>query len=284
MIDIQKPIPNYLKQKDNLTKLVIFTAAFAVVFINIYSPFGISVWFKVTQWQLFFYSSLVILTGILIIVISRLLMIVYYKNKDLSYVQYALWILGEILFMALFYALFQKIILHDSNFIIDLLKVSIQNTALVLLLPYCLFWLYFSWYDNKTQLELLKGQTLPDNSQNMVAFYDEKNVLRLSLKMENLLYIEASDNYVNINYINKEKVTRFLLRNSLKSMELLFKGTEVIRSHRSYMVNFKKVKIIRKDKDGLKLEFDLPQTLDLPVSKTYSENIMGLFMNYSAAN
>jgi DNA-binding LytR/AlgR family response regulator len=64
-------------------------------------------------------------------------------------------------------------------------------------------------------------------------------------------------------------------------MEEKFSGTEIIRCHRSYMVNFEKVKVIKKDKDGLKLELDNPSVTDIPVSKTYVDNVMQTFSKYS---
>jgi DNA-binding LytR/AlgR family response regulator len=106
-------------------------------------------------------------------------------------------------------------------------------------------------------------------------------VLRFSVKMENLLYLEASDNYVSIYYLNKEKVSRFMLRNTLKTLEEDLKGTEMVRCHRSYMVNYEKVKIIRREKDGVRLELDLPSAIDLPVTKTYMENVMKAFSHFS---
>ena len=96
-----------------------------------------------------------------------------------------------------------------------------------------------------------------------------KGYLKFSIKKENLLYLESAENYVNICYLNKGKVSKYLLRDTLKKIEESFSGTEIIRCHRSYMVNFEKVKVIRKDRDGLKLEFDNPSVTDIPVSKTY---------------
>ena len=40
MPDFQKPIAPYLIEKKNIVNLILFTALFALVFINIYSPFG----------------------------------------------------------------------------------------------------------------------------------------------------------------------------------------------------------------------------------------------------
>jgi hypothetical protein len=280
-MDIQKEVPNYIVEKGNIIRLIIFTASFALVFINLYSPFGVKYWFTVTRWGLLLYSSLVILTGVLVVVISRILMYKLCKKKNISHFIYFIWVLGEVFFMALFYALFEKIILKDTRDFIDILKVSIQNTALILLLPYSALWLYFSWRDKKQQLDqLIQGHPISDNSKDMIPFHDEKGILRFSMKMENLLYLEASDNYVNVYYLNKEKPGRFLLRNSLKNMEEVLKGTEVIRCHRSYMVNFEKIRIVRKEKDGLKLEFDSPLIIDIPVSKSFVDNVMSTFSKF----
>jgi hypothetical protein len=283
MFDLKEQIPAYLTLKRNIVRLILLTAAFALVFINIYAPFGVESWFNVTRWQLFAYSSLIILTGVLVVVISRVWMYYYAKKHCISYWLYFAWIFAEVASMALFYSLFELLFLKDSRFLPDLLKISLQNTALVLLLPYSVLWLYFSWEEKNERLAEIaqSGQPQADNSKNMFTFLDEKGVLRFSLKLENLLYLEASDNYVNIYYLNKEKISRFLLRNTLKRLEETFKGSEIIRCHRSYMVNCEKVKIIRKDKDGLKLELDVPSANDLPVSKTYIENVMNSFSRFS---
>jgi hypothetical protein len=282
-MDFQKPVPLYFVDKGNIMRLIFFTAAFALVFINFYNPFGVEKWNTVTKWGMLLYSSLVILTGVLVVVVSRILMFYYCKKNILVYWQYFIWILGEVFFMALFYAIFQKYSLKDTRDFDGILKVSVQNTALVLLLPYSALWLFFSWREKKQQLDLLTQGVQPastDSTKNMIPFQDEKGVLRFSVKNENLLYLEAADNYVNVYYLNKEKVNSFMLRNSLKNMEELFKGSEIIRCHRSYMVNFDKIKVIRKDKDGLKLEFDLSQILDIPVSKSYAENVMDTFSKF----
>ncbi len=282
MFDIQKTIPEYLTEKGNIIRLIFFTAAFALIFINIYSPFGVKFWFSITQWELLAYSSLVTLTGVLVVVVSRVIMYYVSKHSDILYWQYFLWVFAEVVSMALFYALYEKLVIKEKSFFLDLVKISAQNTALVLLIPYSTMWLFFSWREKKIQLELLShGQQIADSSKNMVPFHDEKGILRISIKMENLLFLEASDNYVNIHYLNKEKISRFMLRNSLKRLEEELRNTELIRCHRSYMVNFEKIKIIRKEKDGLVLEFDLPLATNIPVSKTYVENVMATFTRFS---
>jgi hypothetical protein len=281
MVDFQKPIPSYLTEKQNIIRLIFFTSLFALVFINIYSPFGADKWYNVTQLQFFTFSSLIILTGVLVVVISRVIMFHLAKRRPILVWQYLMWILAEVLSMAGAYAGFEKFLLKDARPFLDLVRISSRNTALVLLLPYSVLWLYFSWRDKKEQIErLADAQTLPPSSRNMIPFYDDKGILKFSVKKENLLYLESAENYVSICYINKDKVSKYLLRDTLKKIEETFSGTEIIRCHRSYMVNFEKVKVIRRDKDGLMLGFDNPLVTDIPVSKTYVNPVMETFSRF----
>jgi DNA-binding LytR/AlgR family response regulator len=207
------------------------------------------------------------------------------KRHTINLGQFLFWIFGEILAMAMFYAIFEKFLLKDSREFIDLVKNSSWNTALVLLFPYSILWLYFSWQDKKEQIErLADSQTIPDSSREMIPFYDDKGVLKFSIKKENLFYIESAENYVSICYLNKGKISKYLLRDTLKKMEEIFSGSEIIRCHRSYMVNFEKVKVISRDKDGLKLEFDNQAVNDIPVSKTYVNSVMLTFSKFCQTN
>lgn len=281
MFDFQKPIPSYLNQKQNITRLVLFTSLFALVFINAYSPFGADKWYNLTRLEFFTYSSLTILVGVLVVVVSRIIMYHVSKKLPIYLWQYLAWIGAEILSMALAYALFEKFFLKDARLFSDLIKVSSRNTALVLLLPYSISWLYFSWRDKKEQIERLAD--LPpysENIRNMIPFYDDKGILKFSIKKENLLYLESAENYVNICYLNKGKVSKYLLRDTLKKIEENFSGSEIVRCHRSFIVNFEKVRVIRKDKDGLRLEFDNPSVTDIPVSKTYVNAVIQTFSKY----
>ena len=277
MFDLQKPIPAYLLDKRNITRLILFTAAFALVFINVYAPFGVDVWFNVTRWTLLIYSSIITLTGVLVVVVSRIIMYHTRHRFKVRLWQYLVWVMAEVFFMGLFYTLYQKLILDDPRFFPDLLVVSVQNTALVLLLPYSVMWLYFSWVENKKKLELIKTGLTLEPPKGMIHFNDERGTLRISLKAEHLLYLEAADNYVYIHYLDNGRPERQLLRNNLKKLSEELVLSSLVRCHRSYMVNSEMVKLIRRSKDGLLLELDLPDMLTLPVSKTFVDNVMHAF-------
>lgn len=275
--------PDYLYEKNNIVRLILFTAVFALGFINLYHPFGFFESFEVTPSVFFVYSSLITLTGVLVVVISRIIMYYYCKKKTLSLFYYGLWVLVEILAMSSFFVLFEKLALNDLRSIEELMKISVLNTSLVLLLPYTILWLYFAWADKKKKLEQIDQEdNVPlKTKKGMLSFHDEKGELKLSVQSDQLLYLESADNYVKIHYLNKGKIAHFMLRNSLKNLDDSLANTPMIRCHRSYVVNFDKVKVLRKEKDGIYLALDEENIPDIPVSKTYTERVMAKFALYS---
>jgi hypothetical protein len=280
-------IPAYLYEKSNVVRLILLTATFALLFINIFQPFGSRGWYPhISDFKYFFFSSLIILTGMLVVVVSRLIMLAYTKKNDLYLWQYLIWILVEIVAMSLFYTLFSKYIPKEglNRDILEIFRQSTINTSLVLLLPYAILWLYFSWRDKNNLLEkLAKAEPgVEVAKKNLVAFPDEKGELKISIMLENLLYVDSADNYATIHYLNKSKLSHYLIRNSLKWMEEnLTKDSPLVRCHRSYIVNLDKVKVLRKTKEGILLELDTDSTPDIPVSKTYYERVMSKFSKYT---
>lgn len=277
-------IPEYLHDKSNLIKLVLYTALFALIFINIYQPFDSKDWFEVSEFMYFVFSSLIILTGMLVVAVSRLIMFYRGKRGSIFVWQYACWILAEIVSMALFYTLFEKIILHDARPFREMMKESSINTALVLLLPYTTLWLYFTLRDRNKKLEQFIQQENPSEPSptSIMNFYDEKKELKLSVRSDQVLWIESADNYIKINYLNKGKIYPFMIRNALKTIEEQFAGSNLLRCNRSTIVNFEKVKVLKKEKDGVFLCYDLENIPDFQVSKTYAGKVMARFSEYPA--
>ena len=279
-------IPAYIYEKGNTVKMIYFTAAFALLFINIFQPFGSRDWYPyISDIKYFFFSSLIILLGMLVVVISRIIMLAYAKKRDINYWTYVMWIAAEIFAMSLFYALFAKFIPKEGvgrDFMV-IFKQSAVNTALILLLSYAILWLYFSWKEKNRLLESLEQEKPIENfGKLLIAFPDEKGELKISVLMESLLYIDSADNYVTIHYNNKSKISHFMIRNSLKWIdENLSKNTPLVRCHRSYMVNLDNVKVLKKTKEGIMLELDSDNAPDIPVSKTYYDRFMQKFSRYS---
>lgn len=282
---MQSYIPTYLTEKKNTIQFLIFTAFFSFVFINIYKPFGADTWQQLSKTRFFLYSGVVVLSGIFALTISRIIMFQTRKKYPLNYVYYFIWLVTEISIISLIYTFLTKFALGENRDFIFILSNTLLYTTLILFLPYSVSWLYFALRDAQKVLnEITNEDTFVDFStekNDIINFTDEKGNLKLSIKQDNILFIESADNYVEIFYLNKGKLSRFVIRTTLKAIEDSFSNNSLVRCHRSYIVNFKKVKVLRKDKDGIFLELEREDIQDIPVSKTYSEKITQLFSRYS---
>jgi len=275
----EKEIPEYFTDRRNIVSFVLFTAIFALVFINIYAPFGVDSWLNVTDFQLFFYSSIVILIGMLVIALSRLLMYLLSRKKSIRYGEYALWIFGEILSMAFVYALIQRFFLQGQKDFMEILRNTVRITAFIILLPYAIYWLYLSFKEKYNLLEKMnitragiienKDDRKNYGTWSMIPFRDEKGILRFSVKQEDLLFLEAADNYVLIHYLDGDKQLKYMIRTTLKRIEQEFPAKKLVRCHRSFMINIDHVRTIRKEKEGLIINFESPVNTTVPISKTY---------------
>lgn len=277
-IDLNYRLPGYFTEKGNIVTTILFTAGFALLFLNIYTPFGVTTWFDVSKPSLFIYASGVILAGVLVVAVSRVIM--YHsvrRGLQLKVWHYLVWVAAEIVSMALFFTLFEIVILDDTRTFPELLGRSVRHTSLTLLLPYIMLWLWFSWHDSKLKLTGIKEQAEGPAQKPMIPLRDEKGVLRMSLKRSDILYIQGSDNYLTVWYQAQNKVTRFMLRNTLRTMEDELKQESIIRCHRSYLVNVEKVKLIRREKEGLVLELDSIPPSIVPVSRTYMNEVLTAF-------
>lgn len=274
-------IPRHINNKKNVITLILGTAVFALFFINIFQPFNSRNWVpKINDFTYFLFSSLIILTAMCVIAISRVVMFYYAKKHDISLVSYLVWILGEILAMSFFFTLFPIFALKVHVDFSALYKQAISYTSLVILFPYSILFLYFELQEKNKIIKMLGNQQAASQSEqanNQMSFCDERGDVRLVVAADSLFYIEASDNYVDIHYLNKGRIVNFLLRNSLKNIEKSFSDRKLLRCHRSYIVNANKVRIIRKTEEGLCIDFDYDGIPNIPISKTYSTRVLEQF-------
>ncbi|MBK8556820.1 MAG: LytTR family transcriptional regulator [Lewinellaceae bacterium] len=95
----------------------------------------------------------------------------------------------------------------------------------------------------------------------------------LELPVSDLLYLSAADNYVLVYHQNGGKLTQTMLRGTLKKMEDALAGfPQMMRCHRTYLVNLNKVEKVSGNAQGFKLHLkDVEPTV--PVSRSLNETI-----------
>ncbi|WP_255297457.1 LytTR family DNA-binding domain-containing protein [Anaerophaga thermohalophila] len=272
----RRQIPDYFVTKKNTILQVVFATLFAYIFINIYRPFGSGEWYNVTWWEFSFYSGLLVIAGMLIVFISRIfLMFLIKKEQPVTIRYYVLMVLGEILFMAAMFAFLQKTVMDDRRNFLYLQYLALHNTALILLIPYVISLLFFAWKAKSISFNNLLQQIR--SSSSFISFHDEKGILRISLKTNDLLYLESSDNYVSIKYLQNNRPKSVLIRNTLKNLEKEFENSFLLRCHRSYMVNVNKASMVKREGNNMKLQIESPDNIFIPVSRGYAPVVKKFF-------
>ena len=280
------PIPSFIYKKSNQVAMVIFVPIFALLFISIYSPFDfnqIDTQGRVLSWLNIQSRELVvqlitlglILIGMAVAAVSRWIMGVYTRKHQISYVTYITWIAIELLVMVMLYTFAGFSIESDKSFV-TIFRNSLVKTFLILLIPYTMCYIYFIWQERVAQLRSIRERLAEDETTLKAAYvqiYDDKGEMRLSVRRENLILLESADNYVCVWYLNNNSPKKILVRNTLKNIADSLSSTHIQRCHRSYIINLDLIKVMRREKEGIFVEFGVEGVPDVPISKTYVESI-----------
>ena len=85
------------------------------------------------------------------------------------------------------------------------------------------------------------------DNPDIINFHDYTGALKFTVKLENIYYIKAEGNYVNVLYNNKGGISSFVLRNKIQAI------------------------------DGYYIDFNQTGLESVPVSNTYREKIVKRF-------
>lgn len=278
-------IPSFIYKRSNQIAMIIFVPIFALLFITIYRPLnfehidedtGLLTWLNISREVLVQLITLgFIFVGMAVVAISRWIMGVYTRKRELSYMQYISWVALEILIMALIFTI-AALFTDTPKPVTTLFYNSLVKTILILLIPYVMCYIYFIWQERVAQLRHIRERLAEDETALQVAYvqiYDEKGEMRLSVRREHLLLLESADNYVCVWYINNNIPKKVLVRNTLTKVAKQLEATHIQRCHRSYIINLDLIKVMRREKEGIFVEFGMEGVPDVPISKTYIENI-----------
>lgn len=278
-----KEVPKYLLKKRNQIIMVLFVSIFAIVFINVYKPFGSGQWLErqeITATVYLLWSTILVSIGMTVVAISRIIMYRYSRNPQhkVTFLKYAIWVFVELLLLSGAFTALALIIGNNLNLTnndpLEIYKNAMQNTFFIIGIPYFICILYFSYQERSARLKELMEENIGVKSSNLISIRDARGVLQLSVAKENLLYIESADNYICIWYQKNDILKKQLLRITMKEISEQLADTNIVRCHRSYMINLDLVKVMRREKENLFLELGVSNVKEIPISKTYGEAVL----------
>ena len=281
-------LPGYLLGKYQLIGTVTFAVLFALVFLVIYIPFSDTAWFGLGNSAMFTHTVFFASATIIMLIVSRMLMYRSKKVFELTYTGYIIWCLMEIVFVGILYtyltirtipsATENDLLIFARSFMYGLISLGI---------PYLIAGMYFAIIDKNNTIRLMNFENVvtdepvrPETTK--ITLFDNSGTLKMSLSPENLYYIESDDNYIKVWYTDsKGELKQYMLRCRLKTVEESFKDSGLVRCHRKYIVNIKKVKVLRKETEGYFLELDNEAIQPLAVTKTYTDIVLSHFTGES---
>ncbi len=275
--------PQFLMEKRSIFLFLILVSIFEILFLAVYTPMGlIRTGEELTQWSPILYMVILAASGLVTLIASRILLYHRQKRKPLKVYEYLIWVVVEIvLFTLMLSVIAYSINANKSLHFIPLLWRVLLDVISVLLVPYIISTLLFLLREKKQEIAALNAMIIEQSTQStspdeMINFYDKGGRLAFSTKKKNVLYVEASDNYTNIHYVNENKEDCFILHSSMKQLEQAYAKEGMLRCHRGYLVNIANVKVLRKEKDGLAIELSQSDKI-IPVSKTYVDKVVHCF-------
>ncbi len=285
------PLPAYFRGKYQLIGTVTFTAFFALVFILLSVPFSHNAWFQLGTGRAFAATALFFFMSLGVVIMSKRIMYSTKKILQMNYLGYILWNFAEVLLICLLYTAIT--IWADTMGVIHIEDPSPSKTFLnallycftALIVPYIIAGMYVSLVDKNNTIRLMDYREVVSDEpaptateERKITLFDNNGVLKMSINLGNLYYIEADDNYIVVWYTDaKGELKKYLVRTRMKTMEESLQDTPMIRCHRKYMVNMNKVRLLRKEKDGYEIELDNDAIPPLGVSKAYVQDIVAKF-------
>ena len=262
-----KPFPNVL--------YVLWMCAFFILSVLLYEPEGLCSLFHTGEGYIeipnVFYFNITIAICIILafLSLSRTLLCLLRKRLGVTHNWYVSLCVFELAAVSAFIALYLRLISGTSDSYFVFLMRTLATLPPVMALPAWIHYLSYQLKDARNAEDLDEGARLK--------FFDNRHLLKFITYSSSILFIEASENYVNIHYLESGVEKRYQLRNTMKSMETLSEKAGFVRVHRSYIVNPSHVKSVRKDEGGLYFA-DLGEnvSMEVPVSKRYYNNITAL--------
>ena len=212
------------------------------------------------------------------------------KVVTMTYLSYIIWCILEIMIVGGIYTWIT--IINNPNMVelpVDTFARSLLYGAISLGIPYLIAGMYFAIIDKNNTIRLMNYENVvtdeaprDNTSLQKITLFDNSGSLKLSLSLENLYYIESDDNYIKVWYTDsKAELKQYMLRCRLKTVEESFKDSGLVRCNRKYIVNIKKVSMLRKESDGYVLDLANESIPPLPITKTYTDSVLSYFTDES---
>ncbi|WP_212003338.1 LytTR family DNA-binding domain-containing protein [Chitinophaga sp. HK235] len=293
----EQPRFSLLDPVRNRIELIAFCGIFCFLFMYIFMPFNINMWYEGQHLSLAPLFGIFTACGMTALVISQFLLFKWKLRRKLTNATYLCWFLGEIVLVTAIVTAVDVLITDTFFLTWGEFANTLRYTALIMPLPYLISLLWFFSREKCAQLKSLEKEGHPaavvipsapvvesastrSTTDTCLQIRDEHDKIVLSVHPARLLMIKAEDNYVHLFYRSGQTISKELVRTSLKKMETQLAAVGFIRAHRSYLVNMSRVVLFKKNTKGHYLHIEGLEEMPVPVSVTYLPLFQSAFSKF----
>ncbi len=287
---LSEQLPRFLLGKHQLTATVTFAALWSIVFLVLSIPFSHNAWFELGRGEAFLITVIFFLIALSFVISSNVLKFLLRSTPSFTVGQFILWALAEIVVISLIYAFFTVegarlgVVSPEHAGFWRIFLGALAYTAMSLGVPYIIAALYLMVEEKDNTIRLMKydevvsDTPISPSEEQRITLFDNSGVLKFSISPDNLYFIESDDNYIQVWYSDSQSdMRKYMLRCRLKTIEDSFAGSDLVRCHRKYIINIRKVRVLSSGKDGYNVELESDATPVIPVSKTYEQAVLARF-------
>lgn len=280
---LRQPYPFHEKSLLRIFLQCVGEGTFIALFLILFQPFGILEWHDPNKnWYLAGYGVVTMLGGILLRFGIFKTATKYHSEaswnvgKEISSIMLLMLIItvGNCVYSLVIFQIEQSF----KNFLGMLLAVMVIG---IFPATFGVMLNYIYQLKKYNQNIVVQHTQVPENEivarNNVIKLIAENEKDSIEILSENLFYIESSDNYSTVFFEKsetppEEKLQKELLRSSLTRLESQISHENIVRCHRSYIVNLDKVMKVTGNAQGYKLHLETSEFL-VPVARKYSEII-----------
>lgn len=276
----------YLDSRKNKEVYILSSTIFVLFFLILFQPYGIPEElnnpFNSTISIVLFFLTISLCT-FLGLCFSQFVLIPLFNFHKVSNKEYIFWLFIEASLITFIYFIFSFFIPDLGDDFEKELDIFFQlknyfRCLTILLFPFFGTIIYVMIKELNHEIQVLENEIyiFQDvykasnvSKDEPILIYDENNNLELELNIKDFLYVESSNQYVLIYYLDKNSIKKHLIRTRLKTIVKTLKRFPVEQCHRSYAINLLQVKSLNKKEAKTFLILNNVKDNEIPVSKSY---------------
>lgn len=260
LVILKQPFPDTSNPADTL-KTSFRIGAFIFLFLLIFQPFGLAT----SGSKIWLYAFVFgLITFSVTLVFDLLMFYVIRIDRSIANWTFGKWLIEVLILIFLIGCANYVFVVYYFNFSHNWINflTSIFSALLLGIFPIFLGGAIHLNKQNQKNSKIAK-------SIHTHQHHSDINISIEHINSMHILYIESMQNYLRIWYIEDEKVESKIIRNTLKNIQKILEETDILRCHRSFLVNTNYIKRVEGNAQGLKLFLDHLENEYVPVSRNY---------------